>query len=192
MKTYLTLCTLNFALDEAPVLLTRKLPSSVLARLEASCDVERFDGDATMPHEALVERLAGKHGLISLITDSVDAAAIAAGSQLRVIANVAVGYNNIDVAAARGRGIIVTNTPDVLTDATADFTMALILAVTRRLGEGERLIRRASGPAGRSITARHGARRQATRYRRIRPHRARGCRAGSRIRDEGCSYIAKR
>jgi glyoxylate reductase len=124
------------------VLLTRKLPSSVVARLESSCDVERFEGYATMPHEALVERLAGKHGLISLITDSVDAAAIAAGTHLRVIANVGVGYNNIDVAAARGRGIIVTNTPDILTDATADFTIALILAVTRRLGEGERLIRR--------------------------------------------------
>jgi len=125
-----------------PVLLTRKLPSSVVARLEASCDVERFEGDANMPHEALVERIADKHGLISLITDSVDAGAIAAGTQLRVIANVGVGYNNIDVAAARGRGIIVTNTPDILTDATADFTIALILAVTRRLGEGERLIRR--------------------------------------------------
>ena len=125
-----------------PVLLTRKLPSSVVARLEASCDVERFEGDANMSHEALVERIGGKHGLISLITDSIDAAAIAAGSQLRVIANVGVGYNNIDVAAARGRGIIVTNTPDILTDATADFTIALILAVTRRLGEGERLIRR--------------------------------------------------
>ncbi len=125
-----------------PVLLTRKLPSSVVARLEASCDVERFEGDANMPHEALVERIADKHGLISLITDSVDAGAIAAGTQLRVIANVGVGYNNIDVAAARGRGIIVTNTPDILTDATADFTIALILAVTRRLGEGERLMRR--------------------------------------------------
>src|SRR5262245_21751729 len=125
-----------------PVLLTRKLPSSVVARLEASCDVERFEGDANMPHQALVERIAGKHGLISLITDSIDAATIAAGAQLRVIANVGVGYNNIDIAAARGRGIIVTNTPDILTDATADFTIALILAVTRRLGEGERLIRR--------------------------------------------------
>ena len=72
----------------------------------------------------------------------IDRAVIEAGTDLRVIANVAVGYNNIDVAAARERGIIVTNTPDVLTDATADLTLALILAVTRRLGEGERLVRR--------------------------------------------------
>jgi glyoxylate reductase len=68
---------------------------------------------------------------------------IGAATELRVIANVGVGYNNIDVAAAREKGIVVTNTPDILTDATADFTMALILAVTRRLGEGERLIRHA-------------------------------------------------
>jgi glyoxylate reductase len=125
-----------------PVLITRKLPSSVIARLEASCDVERFEGDGNMPHEALVARIAGKQGLISLITDAVDAATIAAATDLRVVANVGVGYNNIDVAAARQRGIVVTNTPDILTDATADFTMALILAVTRRLGEGDRLIRR--------------------------------------------------
>ena len=125
------------------VLITRKLPSSVIARLEASCEVERFDGDGNMPHDALAARIAGKHGLISLITDSVDRGVIEVATELRVVANVGVGYNNIDVAAAREKGIVVTNTPDILTDATADFTMALILAVTRRLGEGERLIRRA-------------------------------------------------
>ncbi|MBI4888929.1 MAG: D-glycerate dehydrogenase [Acidobacteria bacterium] len=124
------------------VLLTRRLPSSVVARLEAACDVERFEGDGGMTHEALVAAVAGKDALISLITDSVDRAVIEAGAGLRVIANVGVGYNNIDVAAARARGIVVTNTPDILTDATADFTMALMLAVTRRLGEGERMIRR--------------------------------------------------
>ncbi|HEY5617319.1 MAG TPA: D-glycerate dehydrogenase [Vicinamibacterales bacterium] len=124
------------------VLITRRLPSSVIARLEASCDVERFDGDGNMPHDMLVTRIAGKHGLVSLITDSVDRSVIDAGAELRVIANVGVGYNNIDVAAARKQGIVVTNTPDILTDATADFTMALILAITRRLGEGDRLVRR--------------------------------------------------
>jgi glyoxylate reductase len=95
-----------------------------------------------MPREELVARLAGKQALMSMVTDTVDAAVIEAGSELRLIANVAVGYNNVDVTAARARGIVVTNTPDVLTDATADFTLALILAVTRRLGEGERLLRR--------------------------------------------------
>jgi glyoxylate reductase len=80
--------------------------------------------------------------LVCLLTDTIDAAAIdAAGPDLRIIANVAVGYNNIDVAAARARGVIVTNTPGVLTNATAEFTWALILGVTRRLTEGERLLR---------------------------------------------------
>jgi glyoxylate reductase len=113
-----------------------------MARLEASCDVDRFEGDGTMSHEELVRRVAGKRALVSMVTDTVDRAVIDAGTDLRLIANVAVGYNNIDIAAARARGIIVTNTPEVLTDATADLTMALILAVTRRLGEGERMVRR--------------------------------------------------
>jgi glyoxylate reductase len=113
-----------------------------MARLDAACDVDRFAGDGPMPREEMMTRLAGKQGLVSMVTDTVDAAMIEAGPELRLIANVAVGYNNVDVKAARARGIVVTNTPDVLTDATADFTLALILAVTRRLGEGERIVRR--------------------------------------------------
>lgn len=125
-----------------PLLLTRKLPSPVMARLEAACAIERFEGDGVMPHAELLTRVAGKHALISMVTDTVDRAVIEAGTALRVIATVAVGYNNIDLPAARARGIVVTNTPDVLTDATADLTWALILGITRRLGEGERLVRR--------------------------------------------------
>lgn len=113
-----------------------------MARLESACHVDRFEGDGPIPHDELVSRLPGKRGLISMVTDTVDRAVVEAGTDLRVIANVAVGYNNIDVAAARERGIIVTNTPDVLTDATADLAWALILVITRRLGEGERLVRR--------------------------------------------------
>jgi glyoxylate reductase len=120
---------------------TRRLPSSVLARLEEACEVELHDGQGAMPHEALTAAIAGKQALVSMVTDTVDAAVIEAGTDLRVVANAAVGYNNVDVAAARARGIVVTNTPDVLTDATADFTWALILGITRRLGEGERLVR---------------------------------------------------
>ena len=123
------------------VLITRKLPSVVIARLESVCDLDRSD-EGGLSHDALVARVAGKQALISLITDSVDRAVLEAGTALKVVANVGVGFNNIDVAAARERGIIVTNTPDILTDATADFTMALILAITRRLGEGERMVRR--------------------------------------------------
>jgi len=124
------------------ILVTRALPSSVMARLDAACDVDRFAGEGSMPREEMIARVAGKQALVSMVTDAVDAAVIAAGSELKLVANVAVGYNNVDVAAATARGIVVTNTPDVLTDATADFTLALILAVTRRLGEGERMVRR--------------------------------------------------
>ena len=113
-----------------------------MARLEAACDVDRIDAIGNASRDELLKRVAGKQALLSMVTDTVDGPVIDAGKDLRVIANVAVGYNNVDVAAARERGIIVTNTPDVLTDATADLTLALILAVTRRLGEGERLIRR--------------------------------------------------
>jgi glyoxylate reductase len=117
-----------------------------MARLEADCDVERADTSGELPHDELVRRVTGKVALVSLITDQIDRAVIEAGADLRIIANVAVGYNNVDVAAARERGIVVTNTPDVLTGATADLAWALILGITRRLGEGERMIRRNAWP----------------------------------------------
>jgi glyoxylate reductase len=123
------------------VLLTRRVPSSVLARLEAACDVDLYDGAAAIPREELLARVPGKDALLCLLTDRVDREVIAAGDRLRIIANIAVGYDNIDVPFARDRGIPVTNTPDVLTEATAEFTWALILAVTRRVAEGERVVR---------------------------------------------------
>lgn len=124
------------------VLVTRRLPAVVMARLEAACEVDLYSGGAAIPREELLERIAGKHGLVCLLTDTIDAAVLdAAGPSLKIVADVAVGYNNIDVPACRARNIVVTNTPDVLTNACADFTWALILAVTRRLGEGERVVR---------------------------------------------------
>jgi len=92
--------------------------------------------------EQLYERITGADAVLTLLTTKVDAAFLdAAGPQLKVVSNVAVGYNNIDVAECRQRGVVATNTPGVLTDATADIAMALILMVTRRLGEGERIVR---------------------------------------------------
>src|SRR5687768_3950719 len=123
------------------VLLTRKIPSSALATLEAACEVDRNDVNS-FPHEELIARVRGKQGLVCFFTDTVDRSVIDAGQDLKVISTVAVGYNNIDVAAARERGIVVTNTPDVLTEATANLTWALIMDVTRRVSEGDRLIRR--------------------------------------------------
>jgi glyoxylate reductase len=125
-----------------PILVTRRLPSSVLARLEEACDVDLHAGPEAITRADLLARVRGAHAVVCLLTDTIDAAVLdAAGPQLKVVANVAVGYNNVDVAACRARGIVVTNTPDVLTNACADFTWALILAVTRRLGEGERVVR---------------------------------------------------
>src|SRR4029077_17781566 len=94
------------------------------------------------------DRIAGKHALVSTLTEQVDKQLIDAGTSLKVVSIVAVGYNNIDVAYARSGGIVVTNTPDVLTNAVADFTWAMILAITRRLGEGERLLRRGASRGG--------------------------------------------
>jgi glyoxylate reductase len=123
------------------VLLTRRIPSSALATLETACDVDRNDGDQLSPPE-LQARVADKEGIVCLFTDAITADVMDAAPRLKVIANVAVGYNNIDVPAATARGIVVTNTPDVLTEATADLTFALILDITRRVSEGDRLIRR--------------------------------------------------
>ena len=124
------------------VLLTRRVPSSVVADLEARCTVDIYEGRDAIPAAELKARLAGKQALMCLLTDRVDGAVLDAGPGLRIVANIAVGFDNIDIAAARARGVIVTNTPDVLTEATADLTWGLILAVTRRIPEGERLLRR--------------------------------------------------
>jgi glyoxylate reductase len=123
-------------------LVTRRLPSSVMARLEGACEVDLWTGRDAIPRAELLSRAAGKAAVVCLLTDAIDAPLLdAAGASLKVVANVAVGYNNIDVAACRARGVVVTNTPDVLTNACADFTWALILAITRRLAEGERVVR---------------------------------------------------
>ena len=123
------------------VLLTRRIPSSALATLDAACDLDRNEGGQLSP-DHLKARLSDKEGVVCLVTDAITADVMDAAPGLKVIANVAVGYNNIDVPAAQARGIVVTNTPDVLTDATADLTMALIMNITRRISEGDRLIRR--------------------------------------------------
>lgn len=112
-----------------------------MARLEAACDVERLEHEGSGRQHELIARIPGKQALILTINETADRAVIEAGNALRVIANVAVGYNNIDVDAAREKAIVVTNTPDVLTDATADLTWGLMLGITRRIGEGERLVR---------------------------------------------------
>lgn len=129
------------------VLVTRKLPSKVISRLEEQCDVDLYVGENAISRDELLSRVKGKHAIICLLTEPIDGAVLdAAGPQLKVVANVAVGFNNIDLEACRARKVIATNTPDVLTNACADFTWGLILAVTRRLGEGERFVRSGKWP----------------------------------------------
>ena len=124
------------------VLLTRRIPSAVLARLEAHCTVDLYDGRSPITADQLAARLPGKDALICLLTDPVTEDVLSAGTSLKVVSNIAVGYDNIDVKAAKARGIVVTNTPDVLTEAVAEFTWGLILASARRIAEGDRLVRR--------------------------------------------------
>jgi glyoxylate reductase len=123
------------------ILVTRKLPAAALAILRDAGEVEV--AAAPLDAEALRTHVRGRAALVCLLTDRIDPALLdAAGPGLRIVANVAVGVDNIDIPAARERGIVVTNTPDVLTNAVAEFTWSLILAVTRRLTEADRFIRR--------------------------------------------------
>jgi glyoxylate reductase len=123
------------------VLVTRRIPSSVVELLEQHCDVDMNTRAASLSPEELRARVAGKRGVICLLTDRIDRALLEAASDLKIVANIAVGYDNIDLAAARERGVVVTNTPDVLTGAVAEFTWGLILSVTRRIVESDRVVR---------------------------------------------------
>ena len=125
------------------VLLTRRVPSSVVAALRAEHDLDVWPGDDAIPRDELLRRVEGKDALICVLTDRIDDEVLDAGRQLKIVANIAVGYDNIDVAAVRRHHLIATNTPDVLTEATAELTWALILGIARRVVEGDRLVRAA-------------------------------------------------
>ena len=124
------------------VIVTRKLPDVIETRMMELFDARLNTADEPLPKAALIEAVKGCDVLVPTVTDRIDSSVLAhAGERLRLIANYGTGVDNIDVEAAYKRGITVTNTPDVLTEDTADMTMALILAVSRRLAEGERLAR---------------------------------------------------
>ncbi|MBP6777974.1 MAG: D-glycerate dehydrogenase [Piscinibacter sp.] len=124
------------------VLVARNVFPSVIARLEAHFEVDANPGDAVFSAAELARRLQDKAGLYATGSERVDAALLDACPRLRAVCNMAVGYNNIDVDACTARGIIVTNTPDVLTETTADFGFALMMATARRMAESERFLRR--------------------------------------------------
>jgi glyoxylate reductase len=123
------------------VFVTRQLPGGALDRLSAEHDVEVWPGRLPPPPGALFARAPDLDGLLSLLTDPVDAELIEAAPSLRAISNYAVGVDNVDVEAATARGIPVGNTPDVLTESTADLALALMLGIARRLAEGEAFVR---------------------------------------------------
>jgi glyoxylate reductase len=123
------------------IVVTGRIPDAGLGLLRSAGDLWTWNGDDPIPVDVRDDQLATADAAVTLLTDRVDDDFLDAAPNLRIVANVAVGYNNVDVAACRARGVVVTNTPGVLTDATADLAMALTLMVTRRLGEGERLIR---------------------------------------------------
>ncbi len=125
------------------VFATRRFPARVRDELEASFALEVHDSEWPLERDELLARVVGRHGLMTMLTDRIDDELLdAAGPQLRVVANFAVGFDNVDVGACTRHGVVVANTPDVLTRATAELTLAALLALVRRVAEGDRLIRR--------------------------------------------------
>jgi len=126
----------------AKIVVTGKIPEVALEKLKKSHEVISWGEETPISRDEMLKRVSGANVIVSLLTEKIDEEVLAsAGNDLKAVCNVAVGYNNIDVAACKNKNVLVTNTPGVLTDATADIAMALILMTTRRLSEGERVIR---------------------------------------------------
>jgi glyoxylate reductase len=123
------------------VYVTRLLPKVALDRVNSFCDAKVWEGELPPPKDVLLQEVAEIEGLLSLLTDKIDAELMNHARKLRVISNCAVGFDNVDVQEATKRGIIVGNTPGVLTDTTADFAFTLLMAAARRVAEGDRVVR---------------------------------------------------
>ncbi len=123
------------------VFITQPIPDAGIEMLQNDCEVSVYPSNSPIPRKILIENIKEAVGVISLLSTPIDREIIDHAAALRVISNYAVGYDNIDVKYATGRKIVVTNTPEVLTDATADLTWALLLAAARRLAEGDRMVR---------------------------------------------------
>ena len=126
----------------AKIVVTGKIPEVALEKLKKSHEVISWGEETPISRDEMLKRVSGANIIVSLLTEKIDEEVLtSAGNDLKAVCNVAVGYNNIDVSACKNKNVLVTNTPGVLTDATADIAMALILMTTRRLSEGERVIR---------------------------------------------------
>lgn len=128
-------------MNKPKVFVTRVLPEEVMDRIYQNCDATVWEGELPPAREMLLKNVVNVEGLLSLLTDKVDSELMDRALKLRVVSNYAVGFDNIDVAEATRRRIIVGNTPGVLTDTTADFAFTLILAAARRVAEGDRFVR---------------------------------------------------
>jgi glyoxylate reductase len=133
-------------MDRPRVLVTRETPGRALAMLEAVAEVTVWPELSPPPRDELLRLAAGARALLPMLTERIDAELLDAAPSVRIVANMAVGYDNIDVPAATERGVAVTNTPGVLTETTADLAFALLLAGARRVAEGDRLVRAGGWP----------------------------------------------
>ena len=124
-----------------PVLVTRRLPPPVMERIRERCDPDVWEAESAIPRDELLGRVKGKVGAITLLTDKVDGELLDAGPGLIIVANYAVGFDNIDVEECTRRGVMASNTPEVLTETTADLAWVLLMAAARRIAEGDRFLR---------------------------------------------------
>lgn len=128
-------------MSKPKILVTRRVPQECLDLLKPHCEIEHFNKDTAIPRAKLLKSLKDKDGLLCLLTDKVNHELLDAAPRLKAVSTFSVGFDHIDVPACKGRGVAVTNTPGVLTESTADFTWALLMAAARRVVEGDSYMR---------------------------------------------------
>ncbi|MCJ0763828.1 2-hydroxyacid dehydrogenase [Variovorax terrae] len=128
-------------MSKPPILIARAIFPDVITKLEEHFEVDTNQADEIWPKAKLIDRLRGKHGVFTTSSERIDAEVLDACPQLKIVANMAVGYNNFDIDAMTARGVLATNAPDVLTETTADFGFALLMATARRVTESEHFLR---------------------------------------------------
>ncbi len=128
--------------DRPKVFITRRIPQRSYDFIAGHCDVDIWDDDRNIPRDELLKRVAGAEGVVTLLTEKVDDEFLdAAGPRLKIVANFAVGFDNIDVEACNRHGVLASNTPEVLSETTADLAFALLMTAARRVAEGDRFLR---------------------------------------------------
>ena len=132
--------------QQPKIYVTRRLPEAALAPLRTCGEVQVWESDHAIPRETLLQEIIDTVALLGMVTERIDDDLLDHAPQLKLVANMAVGYDNVDVPALTRRGVVLTNTPGVLTETTADLTFALMLGIARRIGEGDRRVRAGQWP----------------------------------------------